>query len=440
MTLPTPKLPPQNLEAEQAILGNILVTASLMTQASERLVPADFYAAKHQHIYSAMLALSNANQPIDQITVTGKLKELGTLEQAGGYGGVAELTLETIVVSDIVSYCKLVKDRALARRLAHATGDLWARCYKKDEPIQDLLNDAERSIFAISQGQVEQGFVPITSALKEGLDLVDQLSKRTGHITGVPTGFQAMDQMLAGLQPSDLIILAARPSMGKTSLALNMALHAALQGKLSVGIFSLEMSRPQIVMRLLASEAKINAHSLRTGRLSQQEWWQLAQAAQAIEQAKLHIDDTGLITIQQMRGKARRLKSEHGLDLLVVDYLQLMQGSGGDSRQQDVSEISRSLKLLAKELNVPVVALSQLSRRVEERKPPVPMLADLRDSGAIEQDADVVLFIYREQVYEPHTDRQGIADILVSKHRNGPIGRVELQFHEQYATFADLNA
>jgi replicative DNA helicase len=438
MTLPAPKLPPQNLEAEQAILGNLLLSSALMAQVSERLVPADFYTAGHQQIYGAMLALSNANQPVDQITVTGKLKELGTLEQAGGYAGMAELGLETIVVHDLVPYCKLVKDRSLARRLAHATGSLWARCYKKDEPIQDLLNDAERSIFAISQGQVEHGFVPITSALKEGLDLVDQLSKRSGHITGVPTGFQAMDQMLAGLQPSDLIIVAARPSMGKTSLALNMALHAALHEQASVGIFSLEMSRPQIVMRLLASEAKINAHSLRTGRLSADEWRRLAEAAQSLERAKLHIDDTGLMTMQQMRGKARRLKSEHGLDLLVVDYLQLMQGSGEGNRQQDISDISRALKLLAKELNVPVVALSQLSRAVEARKPPVPMLADLRDSGAIEQDADVVLFIYREQVYEPHTDRQGIADILVSKHRNGPIGRVELQFHEQYATFKDL--
>ncbi|MDE3218071.1 MAG: replicative DNA helicase, partial [Nitrospirota bacterium] len=314
------------------------------------------------------------------------------------------------------------------------------RGYEGTTSIDDLLDFAERSVFGIVQGKLDRSFTPINSIIKESLDLVDKLSKRKEHVTGVPTGFYDLDDITAGLQPSDLVVIAGRPSMGKTSLALGMAAHAAIHAGTVVGIFSLEMSKPQIVLRMLSSEARVDSHGLRTGKLQKEDWWRLAEAAGRLEQAPIFIDDTGGITVQQMRGKARRLKAERGLDLLIVDYLQLMQGrSDSESRQQEISDISRSLKALAKELNVPVVALSQLSRAVEARKPPVPMLADLRESGAIEQDADVVMFIYREEVYDQNSERKGIADILVSKHRNGPIGKKELFFHDRFAKFESLD-
>ena len=313
------------------------------------------------------------------------------------------------------------------------------RGYEGTTGTNELLEFAEREIFRLAQGHLGGAFAPLSSILQESIEIVDRLYSRKERITGVPTGFTDLDNLLAGLQPSDLIIVAGRPSMGKTSLALGMAEYSALKANAVVGIFSMEMSKAQLVLRMISSQAMLDSHAVRTGQLAQSDWVKLTAAASRLEQAKIFIDDSGNLTVQQMRGKARRLKAEYGLSLLIVDYLQLMEGrANSESRQQEISDISRALKGLAKELNIPVIALSQLSRAVENRKPPIPVLADLRESGAIEQDADVVMFIYREEVYEPDTEEKGIAKILVRKHRNGPIGEVDLQFHDRYAKFNNL--
>jgi replicative DNA helicase len=434
-----PKLPPQNLEAEQSVLGAILLENAAMAKAMELLTEENFYRTAHRKIYRAMLELSDVGEVIDHITLTERLKEKGDLESVGGATYLAELVQVVPSSANIRYHCKIIRDKAVLRELIHTSTEVITRGYEGTAPVDDLLDFAERSVFSIAQGKLDRSFSPINQIIKESLDLVDKLSKRKERVTGVPTGFYDLDEVTAGLQPSDLIVIAGRPSMGKTSLALGIATHAAIHSGAVVGIFSLEMSKPQIVLRMLSSEARVDSHALRTGRLQKEDWWRLAEAAGRLEQASIYVDDAGGITVQQMRGKARRLKAERGLDLLVVDYLQLMQGrSDSESRQQEISDISRSLKALAKELNVPVVALSQLSRAVEARKPPIPMLADLRESGAIEQDADVVMFIYREDVYDQNSERKGIADILVSKHRNGPTGKKELFFHDRFAKFESL--
>jgi len=378
--LSQPKLPPQNVEAEQSILGAVLLDNSAMAKAMELLVEENFYRTSHRKIYRAMLELSEVGEVIDQITLTERLKAQGEIETIGGAAYLAELVQSVASSANIRYHCKIVRDKALLRDLIHTSTEVLTRGYEGTSSVDDLLDFAERSVFGIVQGKLDRSFTPINSIIKESLDLVDKLSKRKEHITGVPTGFYDLDDITAGLQPSDLVVIAGRPSMGKTSLALGMAAHAAIHAGTVVGIFSLEMSKPQIVLRMLSSEARVDSHGLRTGKLLKEDWWRLAEAAGRLEQAPIYIDDTGGITVQQMRGKARRLKAERGLDLLIVDYLQLMQGrSDSESRQQEISDISRSLKALAKELNVPVVALSQLSRAVEARKPPIPMLADLRE-------------------------------------------------------------
>jgi replicative DNA helicase len=438
--LSQPKLPPQNLEAEQSVLGAILLDNAAMPKAMELITEEDFYRTAHRKVYRAMLDLAEEGEVIDLITLTERLGRMGELEAVGGAAYLAELVQVVPSAANIRYHCKIVRDKAVARQLLAASTEILTRGYEGTASVDELIDFAERSVFRIGQGKLERTFTPLTHIIKESLDLVDQLSKRKEHVTGVPTGYYDLDDLTAGLQPSDLIVVAGRPSMGKTSLALGFATHAAIHAKAVVGIFSLEMSKPQIVLRMLSSEARVDSHALRTGKLQKEDWWRLAEAAGRLEQAPIYIDDTGNLTVQQMRGKARRLKAEKGLDLLIVDYLQLMQGrADAESRQQEISDISRSLKSLAKELNVPVVALSQLSRAVESRKPPIPMLADLRESGAIEQDADVVMFIYREDVYDPDSERKGIADIIVSKHRNGPTGKKELFFHDRYAKFESLD-
>ena len=351
-----------------------------MAKAMELLVEENFYRTSHRKVYRAMLELSEIGEVIDQITLTERLKAQGEIEAIGGAAYLAELVQSVASSANVRYHCKIVRDKALLRELIHTSTEVLARGYEDASSVDDLLDFAERSVFSLAQGKLDRSFTPINSIIKESLDLVDKLSKRKEHITGVPTGFYDLDDITAGLQPSDLIVIAGRPSMGKTSLALGMAAHAAIHAGTVVGIFSLEMSKPQIVLRMLSSEARVDSHGLRTGKLQKEDWWRLAEAAGRLEQAPIFIDDTGSITVQQMRGKARRLKAERGLNLLIVDYLQLMQGrSDSESRQQEISDISRSLKALAKELNVPVVALSQLSRAVEARKPPIPMLADLRE-------------------------------------------------------------
>jgi replicative DNA helicase len=434
-----PRLPPQNLEAEQCVLGAILLDNASMAKAMEALTEEDFYRTSHRRIYQGMLELSERGEVIDQITLTEHLKARGELEGVGGSAYIAELVQIVPTAANIKYHCKIVREKALLRGLITTSTEIISRGYDGTAVVDDLLDYAERSVFSLAQGQLGRSFTALHHVIKESLDLVDRLSKRTEAVTGVPTGFYDLDDLLAGLQPSDLVIIAGRPSMGKTSLALGMAQHAAVHHRTVVGVFSLEMSKAQLVLRMLSSEARVDSHMLRTGKLQKEDWWRLAEAAGRLEQAPIFIDDTGSLTVQQMRGKARRLKAEHGLDLLIVDYLQLMQGrSDAESRQQEISDISRSLKALAKELNVPVIALSQLSRAVESRKPPIPMLADLRESGAIEQDADIVIFIYRDDVYDSNSEKKGIADILVKKHRNGPTGDIQLFFHDRFAKFESL--
>jgi replicative DNA helicase len=434
-----PKVPPQNLEAEQSVLGAILLDNMALAKAMEVITEEDFYRGAHRKIYTAMLDLSETGEAIDQITLTEHLKRKGDLETVGGAAYLAELVAAVPSSANVRYHSKIVRDKALLRSLLGTSHEIIARGYEGSSSVDELLEHAERSVFSIAEGKLGRSFVELKQIIKESLDLVDTLSKRKERITGIPTGFYDLDDLTAGLQPSDLVVIAGRPSMGKTSLALGMAQHAAVHHQKVVGVFSLEMSKAQLVLRMLSSEAHVDSHALRTGRLQKEDWWRLAEAAGRLEQAPIFIDDSGAVTVQQMRGKARRLKREHGLDLLIVDYLQLMQGrSDVESRQQEISDISRSLKALAKELNVPVIALSQLSRKVEDRKPPIPMLADLRESGAIEQDADLVVFIYREDQYDPNSEKKGIAEILVRKHRNGPTRDLQLFFHDRFAKFESL--
>ncbi len=440
LDLSQPRLPPQNLEAEQSVLGAILLDNTSMPKAMETLTEEDFYRTAHRKVYEAMLELSDVGEAIDQITLTERLKGKGELESVGGATYLAELVQVVPTAANVKYHCKIVREKALLRGLITTSTDIITRGYDGTAQVDDLLDFAERSVFGLAQGKLGRSFIPINHVIKDSLQLVDRLFKGTERVTGVATGFYDLDEVTAGLQPSDLVVIAGRPSMGKTSLALGIAQHAAIHGGATVGIFSLEMSNAQLVLRMLSSEAHVDSHALRTGKLQPKEWEPLCAAAGRLEQARIFIDDSGGLSVQQMRGKARRLKAEAGLDLLIVDYLQLMQGrSDAESRQQEISDISRSLKALAKELDIPVVALSQLSRAVEARKPPIPVLADLRESGAIEQDADVVMFIYREEVYDPESESKGIADILVRKHRNGPTGIVKLSFLEQFAKFESLS-
>ena len=433
------RLPPQNVDAEQSILGAVLLENSALSKALEVIVEEDFHRGAHRTIFAGMLELSERNEVVDQITLTELLKTKGQLEQVGGAAYVAELVQAVPSASNIRYHCKIVREKSLLRGLIRIATDVVSKGYDELVESSDLLEYAEREIFRLGQGRVDRSFVAMHQIVKESVELVDRLFSRKERITGVPTGYRVLDDITAGLQPSDLIIIAGRPSMGKTSLALGIAEYAAIRANLTVGIFSLEMSQAQLVLRMLSSQAFLDSHALRTGQLTPEDWRSLCDAADRLERAKIFIDDSGGLTVQQMRGKARRLKSEQGLDLLIIDYLQLMQGhSRAESRQQEISDISRALKAFAKELDIPVLALSQLSRAVENRKPPIPVLADLRESGAIEQDADIVMFIYRDEVYNPETEEKGLADILIRKHRNGPTGDRQLTFQERYAKFADL--
>ena len=433
------RLPPQNVDAEQSILGAVLLENSALSKALEVIVEEDFHRGAHRTIFAGMIELSERNEVVDQITLTELLKTKGQLEQVGGAAYVAELVQAVPSASNIRHHCKIVREKSLLRGLIRVATDVVSKGYDELVESGDLLEYAEREIFRLGQGRVDRSFVAMHQIVKESVELVDRLFSRKERITGVPTGYRVIDDVTAGLQPSDLIIIAGRPSMGKTSLALGIAEYAAIRANLTVGIFSLEMSQAQLVLRMLSSQAFLDSHALRTGQLTPEDWRSLCDAADRLERARIFIDDSGGLTVQQMRSKARRLKAEQGLDLLIIDYLQLMQGhSRAESRQQEISDISRSLKAFAKELDIPVLALSQLSRAVENRKPPIPVLADLRESGAIEQDADIVMFIYRDEVYNPETEEKGLADILIRKHRNGPTGDRQLTFQERYAKFADL--
>ncbi|MFN8545601.1 MAG: replicative DNA helicase [Candidatus Binatia bacterium] len=432
------RLPPQSIEAEQSVLGGILIENAALDRVVELLGPDDFYREAHRKIFRGILSLSERNEPVDLITLSEALRARGELADVGGGAYLSELAERVPTAANIVNYARIVRDRSVLRALITAATEIATRGYEAPEDVSDLLDQAEQRIFAISEREVKPAFVRIQDVLSDTLLMIERLYENKQAVTGVATGFVDLDKLTAGFQPTDLIIIAARPSMGKTAFALNIAANAALRGDIGVAVFSLEMSKEQLAMRLLCAEAHVDLARVRTGHLSDREFPQLAMAAGRLAEAPIYIDDTPALSILELRAKARRLKRDAAtkLGLVVVDYLQLMRGGEGrDNREQEISEISRSLKALAKELHVPVVALSQLNRQVESRNPPKPRLADLRESGAIEQDADVICFIYREEVYVEDTDRRGVAEIIVAKQRNGPIDSIDLTFLHEYTRF-----
>ncbi len=436
------KLPPQSVEAESSLLGSLLIDNEAIIKVSDIVDELDFYEPRHQKIYSAVRYLYEKNRPIDVLTVTSRLTDENVLENIGGASYVTELVNNVPSAAHVKHYAEIVHKKGMLRRLIQASQDIIELGHQESSEVAEILAEAEQRIFSVSQASIGQDITPIEEILEGSFERLDELHRDRGKLRGVPTGFNELDSKLAGLQKSDLTILAARPSMGKTSLALNIAHHVALKSKQPVLIFSLEMSKEQLVDRLLSTESGIDAWNLRTGNLTDEDFEKLNVAMGNLSEAPIFIDDTPGLTALEMRTKARREQHKHALGLIVVDYLQLMSGSAksyGDNRVQEVSEISRGLKSLARELNVPVLALSQLSRTVEQRHPQIPQLSDLRESGSIEQDADVVMFIYREDFYNPDTERQHITDIYIKKHRNGPTGQVELYFHPQLLAFRSID-
>ncbi|TSA00704.1 MAG: replicative DNA helicase [Nitrospiraceae bacterium] len=441
------KLPPQNVEAEQTVLGAILLDNQALYKALELIGPDEFYRPAHRRIFEAMIELSEQNQVVDLVTLTDHLQHAGTLEGIGGSAYLTDLAQSVATASSVTHHAKLIHETGINRALIGVATEIVTRGYEGTKRVDELLDYAERSIFGIAESRLKKSFSPIKEVVNSTVEHINKLYEQQEKITGIPTGFADLDNVTAGLQPSDLIIVAGRPSTGKTSLALGMALNAALHKPKSykVAIFSLEMSKEQLCMRLLSAAGSLDMHRIRTGQLHREDWSSLTRAASALTESKIYIDDTAGITALEMRAKIRRQRAETGLDLGVVDYLQLMSG-GADSenRQQEISDISRSLKSVAKELNIPVVALSQLSRAVESRQDKRPLLADLRESGAIEQDADLVMMIYRKDMYagqqgevEEAADPEHVAEIIISKHRNGPTGVVKLTFLPEYAKFGN---
>jgi len=435
------RLPPHNQEAEQCVLGSILLKNEALAKVLEIITEVDFYREAHKTIFSVMLRLFEKNEPQDLITVTNLLKNQNKLDEVGGPLYLASLTDIVPATANIVYYAKIVRQKAILRNLIQTTTDIASRCFEEQDDIDTLVDEAEQTIFEISRAKSGQGFQALSTIIPQTFTAIEKLFERKELITGIPSGYDDLDRLTAGFQPSDLIILAGRPSMGKTALALNIAQGAAILHKTPAAIFSLEMSREQLCMRLLCSVSRIDSHRVRTGFLKDQDWPKLTRATGILSEAPIFIDDTPAISVLEMRAKARRLTSQHKLGLIIVDYLQLMKGRAGvERREQEISEISRSLKAMAKELNVPVIALSQLNRSLESRPNKRPLLSDLRESGAIEQDADVICFIYRDEVYNTAEDnpKRGIAEVIIGKQRNGPTGSIELAFLARYTTFENL--
>jgi len=430
---------PHSLEAEKSVLGAVLLDNQLLNRVIPILQEQDFYRDSHRRIYRAMVHLTQESAVVDPVTLKDQLSKAGELEAAGGLGYIASLLDGVPRAVNAEHHAKIVKEKSLLRRLIEETGRISALAARDEGPAADVLDEAEKAIFRLAEDRLDDGFQSIQSVAEHAYALVERLTERKETITGVPTGFADLDELTSGLQPSELVILAARPSMGKTAFALNIAENAALKHNRVVGVFSLEMAREQLFLRMLGSQSRVDLHRIRTGRVGNDDWTRMLMAFQTLGEAKIFIDDAAGQGVMEMRAKARRLKAEHGLDLLVIDYLQLMSGHGRyDSRQQEISDISRSLKELAKELRIPVLALSQLSRAPETRSEDRhrPRLSDLRESGAIEQDADVVLFIYRPEVYFPNDeDKKGRAEIIIGKQRNGPIDTVQLVFLNKHTRF-----
>jgi len=443
INLPPDRIPPQNIEAEESVLGALMIDKNAMTKIADMIYPDDFYRSNHQIIYQAMLDLYVKNEPLDILSVSNRLKEKNQLENIGGSSYLTSLVNKVPTASHITHYAKIIHQKKVLRDLIQSSYEIAELGWQENEDVDVLLDKAERSIFSISQRSLSQEFIPLKEDLTKAFERIDQLTKGGEALRGVPTGFKGLDNILAGLQKSDLIILASRPSLGKSSLALDIARHATMKSNVGVGIFTLEMSRDQVVDRLIAAESGVDLWKIRTGHLSSEgefnDFVLLRDAISRLAEIPLFIDDASFPTVLQMRAMARRLQTHNQLGLIIVDYLQLVDsGLKSDNMVQQMTTISRSLKGLARELNVPVLVCSQLSRAVTQRSPQIPRLSDLRESGAIEQDADVVLFIYREDREKEDTERKNIADIIVAKHRNGPLGKISLYFNEQIVSFRDL--
>ncbi|AEH49735.1 replicative DNA helicase [Parageobacillus thermoglucosidasius] len=434
------RIPPQSIEAEQAVLGAVFLDPSALTLASEILIPEDFYRASHQKIFHAMLRVADKGEPVDLVTVTAELADTQQLEEIGGVSYLSELADAVPTAANVEYYARIVEEKSILRRLIRAATSIVQDGYTREDEVDVVLDEAERKIMEISQRKHAGTFQNIKDVLVQTYDNIEMLHNRKGEVTGIPTGFTELDRMTAGFQRSDFIIVAARPSVGKTAFALNIAQNVATKTDENVAIFSLEMSAQQLVMRMLCAEGNINAQNLRTGRLTPEDWGKLTMAMGSLSNAGIYIDDTPSIRVSDIRAKCRRLKQERGLGMVVIDYLQLIQGSGRnrENRQQEVSEISRSLKALARELEVPVIALSQLSRSVEQRQDKRPMMSDIRESGSIEQDADIVAFLYRDDYYNKDSENKNIIEIIIAKQRNGPVGTVQLAFIKEYNKFVNL--
>ena len=434
------RVPPQNIEAEQAVLGAIFLEPSSLTVTSEILIPDDFYRSAHQKIFNVMLKLNDEGKAVDLITVSEELAATKGLEEVGGVTYLSELAGSVPTAANVEYYARIVEEKSLLRRLIRTATNIAQEGYSREDEVAELLGEAEKNIMEVAQRKNSGSFQNIKDVLVRTYDNIEELANRKGDVTGIPTGFAELDRMTAGFQRNDLIIVAARPSVGKTAFALNIAQNVATKTDESVAIFSLEMGAEQLVMRMICAEGNINAQNLRTGALTDEDWRKLTMAMGSLSNAGIYIDDTPGVRIGDIRAKSRRLKQEHGLGMILIDYLQLIQGNGrsGENRQQEVSEISRSLKALARELEVPVIALSQLSRGVEQRQDKRPMMSDIRESGSIEQDADIVAFLYRDDYYDKESENKNIIEIIIAKQRNGPVGTVSLAFVKEYNKFVNL--
>ena len=431
---------PNSQEEEKSVIGSMMMDKDEIVTAMELLLKEDFYHQQYGVLFEAMVELHNSGQPVDLVTLSAKLKEKDVPEEVSSPGFIGGLVRDVPTSANVKYYCNIVKENAMKRKLIRVTEEIENECYAGKESLESIMDKTEHDVFALLSSRTGGDYVPIRQVVMNALEKIEKASQQSGTVTGIPTGFIDLDYRTAGLQPSDLILIAARPSMGKTAFVLNIAQYVAFHENMCTAIFSLEMSKEQLVNRLFSLESRVDAQALRTGNLSDADWAKLVEGAGIIGDSELIIDDTPGISISEMRSKCRKYKLEHDLKLIIIDYLQLMSGSGrsSDSRQQEISDISRSLKALARELNVPVIALSQLSRAVEQRPDHRPMLSDLRESGAIEQDADVVMFIYRDDYYNKDTELQGISEIIIAKQRNGPIGTVNLAWLPEYTKFANL--
>ncbi len=435
------RVPPQNVEAEQAVLGAILLDGEALTVVMERITSDDFYRSAHQRIFEAMVDLSEENEPVDLITLTASLQTRQQLEEVGGVSYLSELAKAVPTSANVDYYAQIVEEKSMLRRLIRAASEIVSNGFASAEDVGDIIDQAEQRIMEISNRRSGNGFISIRDVLMEVFERVEFLHQHKGGTTGIPSGFPALDKMTSGFQKSDLIIVAARPSVGKTAFALNIAQNVGVRGKETVAIFSLEMAASQLVQRIICAEANVDAGRMRTGFLEPDDWEKLTMAISTLSEANIYIDDSPTITVSSIRTKCRRLKKEKGLSMILIDYLQLVhsRARNSENRQQEVSEISRTLKAIARELEVPVIALSQLSRGVEQRQDKRPLMSDLRESGSIEQDADIVAFLYRDDYYNQDSEKKNIIEIIIAKQRNGPVGTVELVFLKNYNKFVNLD-